>query len=125
MWSIGCIAVALLTGDVLFTNRKDPEYHKDPGKVILTLAAECNLERMETGVDWDDVGHRAKDFVRKLLVLDENQRLTADDALQHRWFSNKKHRLLFESIYEKSVRGWQPWSKNEDLIEDLDVHIDR
>ena len=105
----------------MFTNRNDPEYHADPGKVILSLAAECNLDRMNKDSAWAEVGHRPKDFVRKLLVLDENQRLTAEEALQHRWFTNRKHRLLFESIYEKSIRDWQPRSKNSNIIEDLDA----
>ncbi|KAF2238666.1 Pkinase-domain-containing protein [Viridothelium virens] len=120
MWSIGSMTVALLIGDIMFTNRADPEYSKDPAKVILTLAAECNLDGMNEDPAWEAVGHRAKDFVRKLLVLDENKRLTATKALQHRWFSNSKHCLLFDSVYQKSIRGWQPRPKSLDLVEDLD-----
>ncbi|KAI9684295.1 MAG: hypothetical protein M1822_005768 [Bathelium mastoideum] len=125
MWSIGAIACALLTGDVMFINRKDPEYGTNPGNVILTLAEQCNLDAMNKETIWEDVGHRAKDFIRKLLVLDENQRLTASQALQHRWFSNRRHRLLFESVYEKSIRQWKPRGKIPDLVEDLDALMEK
>ncbi|KAL9090172.1 MAG: hypothetical protein Q9165_005452 [Trypethelium subeluteriae] len=120
MWSIGSIAAVLLTGDVMFTNRADPEYSKNPAKVILALAAECDLDQMNKDPAWEVVGHRAKDFIRKLLVLDENERLTATKALQHRWFSNRKHCLLFDSVYQKSIRGWQFRPQNLDLVENLD-----
>ena len=125
MWSIGSLASAILTGDVIFINRNDPEFRANPKRVILTLAAQCNLEQMDESPTWNDVGHRARDFVRKLLVLNENQRLTAEEALQHRWFTVKRHRLLFESVYEKSIRGWHPSPKDLDIVEDLDVLLAR
>jgi serine/threonine protein kinase len=121
MWSVGCIAATLLTGDVIFTDRDHPQYQKNPGRIILDLAAKCDLTQMMSDPVWDTVGHRAKDFLRRLLVLEEDQRMAVNEALQHRWFTNKKHRARFESIYNKSIRHWRPSKLVGDLVEDLDA----
>lgn len=34
---------------------------------------------------WDHVSPEAKDLIKKLLVVDPSQRLTAADALKHHW----------------------------------------
>ena len=34
---------------------------------------------------WDNVSEQAKDFIRKLLVIDSSKRLTAEQALNHPW----------------------------------------
>lgn len=35
--------------------------------------------------EWDDVSDDAKDLVRKLLTYDPNKRISAAEALQHKW----------------------------------------
>lgn len=37
---------------------------------------------------WDDVSESAKDLVRKLLVVDVQKRLSADDVLAHSWIKD-------------------------------------
>ncbi|KAI9714899.1 MAG: hypothetical protein M1820_000188 [Bogoriella megaspora] len=120
LWSIGTITASMLTGDTLFTNRFDPEYIRNPKKVIIGLAAQCNLDELDSSIQWRRVGHRVKDFVRKLLVLDEGKRLTAKQALQHRWFTNRKHRQSFDSIYQKSIKDWYAQDHAPNIIENLD-----
>lgn len=39
---------------------------------------------------WDDVSEDAKDLIRNLIVIDPNQRLSADEALQHRWIKRRE-----------------------------------
>jgi len=34
---------------------------------------------------WDNISDEAKDLVKKMLELDQNDRLTAREALQHPW----------------------------------------
>jgi calcium-dependent protein kinase len=35
--------------------------------------------------EWDDVSEDAKDLVKRLLAYDPEKRITASDALQHKW----------------------------------------
>ena len=34
---------------------------------------------------WDNISESAKDLVRQMLVLDQNHRITAKEALDHPW----------------------------------------
>jgi serine/threonine protein kinase len=121
MWSIGVIATALLTGDVIFTNRINPNYKADPATVILDMAAECDLSVLDNLYSaWAVVGDRPKDFVRKLLVLDEEQRSTIHQALAHEWFTNKHLADQFDAVYQRAITGWEPRRKIFRLIEALD-----
>jgi len=36
---------------------------------------------------WDNISDEAKDLVKKMLIHDQNDRLTAQEALQHPWLS--------------------------------------
>jgi len=36
---------------------------------------------------WDNISDEAKDLVKKMLIHDQNDRLTAREALQHPWLS--------------------------------------
>ncbi|WEW56435.1 serine/threonine protein kinase [Emydomyces testavorans] len=101
LWSLGCVTVVLLTGGSPFQHPDTESYSRD-------LARECNLGRLEEIEEWFHVGRRAKDFVRKLLVLDENQRMTAKDAVKHDWFTNPFHKRAFEEIYQKGISEWKP-----------------
>ncbi|KAJ4367137.1 hypothetical protein N0V83_007667 [Neocucurbitaria cava] len=117
MWSIGSITAAILTGDVIFTDRNHPKYLEDPRTVIVELAAVCDLSILdeEDHPLWRTVGRRPKQFIRGLLVLDEEVRLTASEALRHPWFSC--YTEAFEDLYARSVEGWQPRQKSLQLIE--------
>jgi serine/threonine protein kinase len=121
MWSTGIIATALLTGDVIFTNREDPDYKQDPSKVILAMAAECDLSVLDNPYSvWANIHKRPKDFVRKLLVLDEEQRMTVDQALAHEWFTHKFVVNEFDALYLRAIAEWEPRRKVFRLIEALD-----
>ena len=38
-----------------------------------------------SGDNWQNVSDEAKDFVSKLITVDENKRLSASEALEHPW----------------------------------------
>ncbi|KAF2841411.1 kinase-like protein [Patellaria atrata CBS 101060] len=119
MWSIGCITAALLTGDVLFIDRSHPLYSQDPAQVILDLAANCNLDVLQEGEQWKDVGRRPKDFIRKLLVLNETQRMNVKEALIHKWFTSPCYAAEFRAVYERACSDWRPRRKPFNLVEPL------
>ncbi|KAF2263899.1 kinase-like protein [Lojkania enalia] len=121
MWSVGAISAALLSGDAIFTNRFHPHFERDPRSVILPIAAKCDLSALddEDHPVWSGVGFRPKDFIRKLLVLREDERMTATEALAHTWFSNKYHAAEFDALYDRAIKAWQPRRKVFRLVEPI------
>ncbi|KAF1947125.1 Pkinase-domain-containing protein [Clathrospora elynae] len=117
MWSIGSITATVLTGDVIFTDRTHPDYYKDPRSVIMGLAAVCDLSVLddEYHPSWNVIGGRPKDFIKRLLVLEEDDRMTASEALVHPWFSS--YAEDFEDLYARSIADWVPRRKNLQLVE--------
>lgn len=43
---------------------------------------------------WDHISDSAKDLVRQMLVVDPNQRITVDEALEHPWI-----RVIINNLY--------------------------
>ena len=62
-WSLGVILYQLLSGQLP---------HNDEAKM--------------TGERWEEISEEAKDLVRRLIVVDPVERLSAAKALQHVWF---------------------------------------
>merc|ERR1711998_384790 len=62
---------------------------------------------------WDPISADAKDFIHKLLVVDPRKRMTAAEALNHRWLgrtSSVSTRNLFEkapSLFEEWFGDWR------------------
>jgi pheromone a factor receptor len=121
MWSIGSITATLVTGDVPFTDRDHPDYEHNPEKVILAVASECNLSAIDdkNHEGWKQVGARPKDFIKRLLVLNEDKRMTAQEALAHPWFSHKSYAAEFDALYRRATRDWQPRKKVFSLVESI------
>lgn len=125
IWSFGCILVELYTGQVLFPgeNERDQllkiiQVIGDPPEEILERSMRKNVffndSREKAGVKFglsDIIRPKDKeeimfeDFVKKLLVWETNERLSAEEALKHAWIKGgvrevggvSKGRLLFNS----------------------------
>jgi serine/threonine protein kinase len=110
LWSLGCVTVVLLTGGYPFFEPGSADYSE-------RQASRCNLDPLEKSQTWQDVGARPKDFVRRLLVLDEGQRMTAEESLTHEWFTNDVYRTDFEELYRRAIRQWRPRMAREPVIE--------
>jgi serine/threonine protein kinase len=119
MWSIGCIAFLLLSGHHAFAFPTDPEYQDNPLGAIMERASKCNIDVIDTSPTWNKVSKRAKGFLKSLLVLDEEKRLTAKQALDHQWFTNPTCAAEYEKIYEHCTRDWRPRRKVFKLVEHL------
>jgi serine/threonine protein kinase len=73
LWSLGVISYILLCGYPPFFDQNNTELFKK------IMSGRFQFDRPW----WDNVSDKAKDFIRKLLVLDPIHRLTATQALQH------------------------------------------
>jgi len=75
LWSIGVIVYILLCGFPPFYGDNDAQMFKKIKAGSYKFLAPY----------WDPISADAKDFVAKLLVVDPRKRLTAAEALNHRW----------------------------------------
>jgi serine/threonine protein kinase len=81
LWSFGVIVYNLLSGDLPFAGATTEKLVDAIGAGIVSFGA-----NPKTGVNcWSRVSPQAKDFIQKLLVVDPNRRLTAQEALRHPW----------------------------------------
>ena len=94
MWSVGCIVFLLLSGNLPFMGRSQ----KDLFRKIVAGKFEFDPE------DWQDVSDDAKDLVSKLLVLNPDERITASEAVRHRWLKASKDRLSMIMLQGTSQR---------------------
>lgn len=112
LWSLGCVTVVLLTGGSPFTDPITKVYSQK-------LAHECDLKTLSLDEDWIKVGDRPKDFVRGLLILNEEERMTAKQALTHEWFTNESHKEEFEKVYKRAVKDWTPRASKGSIIAEI------
>lgn len=121
MWSIGSITAAVLTGELLFACRRNGPFEEDAHRVIIGLAAECDLSILDDECHplWGAIAFAPKDFIKRLLVLDEEDRMSAAEALNHLWFTHPMMAADFEAQYKRSVKDWRPRQKAEQLVEQI------
>lgn len=124
MWSIGSITAAILTGQLLFSCRRGGAFEESAQRVIISLAAQCDLTILDDEYHplWGPIAAAPKDFIKRLLVLDEECRMSATEALQHIWFSHPAMAAEYEAQYERSIKHWRPRLKDGQLVEQVRTH---
>ena len=122
MWSLGCLITALFTGTSLFVN-EGKDNVRNPTMAIHLAAAKCDLSPLDSSPLWQHVDPRAKHLTKHLLVLDQDSRMTADEALQHPWFCQGARKKNIEAFYNNVIAGWEPSRPVADFEEDLNVFI--
>ena len=80
IWSCGIIMYILLTGLPPFNGNSDKE--------IMEKIMKGNFDMKK--YPWPIISIQAKDLIKKLLELDVNKRITAEEALNHPWFESKQ-----------------------------------
>lgn len=125
MWSLGTVTSAVLTGSSLFSNHRASYRTGSSEKAIIEAAAMCDLHELDHGVQWEPVSDQAKDFVKKLLVLDEKERMSAVQALEHDWLSSKASENSPGALYQQAIKNWKPRCRPPiDLFSDLELYAD-
>lgn len=101
IWSCGVILFLLLSGCPPFPGKTDEEVLKNVAKGKYSIK----------GDEWKYISEDAIDLIQKLLCLDANKRLSAKEALEHRWFQKElpvdKERLQHNLKNLKSFRAEQ------------------
>ena len=93
IWSLGVIMYILLSARPPFGGRDD----------------EAIMERVAIGKydlespPFDELSKSALDLIRKLLNIDPNERITAEQALNHPWFKENKSQELYNQIKDKKT----------------------
>jgi len=100
IWSCGVIAYALLTGFAPFDASTDAEVLK------VVHAGEFDFDDPE----WDHVSEAAMDFISQCLAYEEDDRPSAEQALQHPWLrkcrkSPRMNNALVRSASRSSLRS--------------------
>lgn len=114
----------LNNGYSVFANTQDSDYRHDSAAAITKAAAKCDLSLLDYSPAWKDVQPQAKEFVKGLLQLNENARMTAEQALKHAWFTEGPRKAFFEGKYSLAIKGWKRTMSSADFIESLDILID-
>ncbi|KHJ96255.1 immunoglobulin I-set domain protein [Oesophagostomum dentatum] len=78
MWSVGVLAYILLSGLSPFGGENDEETLKNVKK--------CDWNMDDSA--FSGVSENARDFIRKLLVLEPDKRMTVHEALAHPWLAS-------------------------------------
>ncbi|KAF2669191.1 kinase-like protein [Microthyrium microscopicum] len=104
LWAVGVMTCALLAGQPPGT---------DPDMI-------CKyVENITTEPLWSEIGDRPKSFVRRLVTGDAHRRLTVDQALHHRWFTNSCNIGLYQRLYDSAIKSWHPRPDQVKIIEKL------
>ena len=93
IWSCGVIMYILLSGRPPFAGDNDRE--------IMDKVAKGKYDLEES--PFDKLSNSGKDLIRKLLVMDPKKRISAQEALNHPWFKEKKSRELYNRIKDEAT----------------------
>jgi len=97
VWSIGVISYILLCGYPPFYDENDANLFAQ------ILKGEFEFDSPY----WDDISHEAKEFIRKLMSVDVDKRLTCEEALAHSWITGAtSDRNIHASVSEQLKKNF-------------------
>ncbi|XP_040383885.1 putative cyclin-dependent kinase F-2 [Oryza brachyantha] len=87
MWALGCVMAELLTGRLLFTLSETAEEHY----LDLLDLRDCDVASKDSPAFGGLTGlsPAGREVLAGLLSFDQQKRLTAEEALEHRWFTEE------------------------------------
>ena len=112
IWSCGVIMYILLSKKAPFSG----EYTEEITQKILKGVYDLKSP------PFDKLSHSALDLIQKLLTLDVNKRISAQEALNHPWFKEQQSKELYneilnEKVVDKLLTNLKKYKKNSILQE--------
>ncbi|XP_059090696.1 calcium/calmodulin-dependent protein kinase type 1-like isoform X3 [Tigriopus californicus] len=97
VWSIGVISYILLCGYPPFYDENDANLFAQ------ILKGEFEFDSPY----WDDISEEAKEFIRQLMCVDVEKRLSCEEALKHAWITGAKgDRNIHASVSEQLKKNF-------------------
>ena len=93
IWSCGVIMYILLSGRPPFGGEDDREIMDNVKKGKYDL--QCS--------PFNKISKSAIDLIKKLLIMDKDKRISAQEALNHPWFKEQKAKELYNQIKDENI----------------------
>lgn len=104
LWSAGCILYILLCGY--------PPFYGDDDQEILQMVQKGQFDF--DGQEWQDISKEAKSLIRSLICKPE-KRLTAAEALEHRWFKKQLKDIKKVEMNDEKLKTFKNFAKTTKL----------
>lgn len=107
LWSVGVILYVLLSGTPPFPGNTDKEILKRVTKGAFDF----------NGSEWNAISDEAKDLINQLLTYEPSKRISAKEALEHKWFeiaSEKDENVNIEQM-KKNMMNLQSFRAEQKL----------
>jgi serine/threonine protein kinase len=95
IWSLGCIVFVLLSGGQPFY---DPDEYET---AQLILMGELDFDTEE----WDAVSDLGKAFVKRMIQVNPQKRISIEDALNHSWITGNAPNVKLDDLH-KHLKIW-------------------
>ena len=93
IWSCGVIMYILLSGRPPFGGDNDAEIMNNIRKGKYDLKSS----------PFDKISKSGIDLIKKLLIMDKDKRINAQDALNHPWFKNHRSKEIYNQIKDENI----------------------
>lgn len=111
MWSVGVLAYEMLSGRKPF----------EGDHTIQVLCAIRDGEYSFRDPEWSRISEEAHDFVKRLICIDVDRRMSATEALQHPWIVNDGRHDPIEHDLRRLAPGLRAAINRVDAEDDMDT----
>lgn len=105
VWSCGVITYILLSGTPPFNGSSDQEIMKKVRSGQFAFSDSI----------WDKISANAKDFITKLLIKDQAQRPSAEEALQHSWIVDMSKQTVDHGVALSALQNLKSFRADQKL----------
>jgi serine/threonine protein kinase len=120
LWSLGILTATMLTGTMLTGNLVVPPEELAELSQVEIAARYLGMDNEHARAQWRRIPPRALEFIRRLLVVDPDNRITIDEALDHPWYSTppREAEALTQAL-RRINQFWKPREKDDEIIQTI------